>query len=116
MVTTPTPESLPEQPTLPPRKKHAAHTRRVFVRLPDCSPFRALHPLHIVKTVNSVLPLGKAVKSAAFVRTGITLHPKTETSVEDLLQHKDKISKALSNGKVEKDEEWSSKSTAWPPE
>jgi hypothetical protein len=55
---------------------------------------------------DSVLPLGKAVELAAFVRTGVALHPNTETSVEDQLQHRDKISKSLGNGKVEKDEEW----------
>jgi hypothetical protein len=76
----------------------------VFVRLPEDSPLRAAHPLYIVKTVNSVLPLDKGVESAAPVPTGIALTPKTGTTPEDLLLNKDKISASLGNGTVEKDE------------
>jgi hypothetical protein len=76
------------------------------VRLPEGSALRSAHPLFIVKKVNSALPLGKGVETASFVRTGVALMPKPGTSAEDLLQDKDKISKALGDGKVEGDEKW----------
>jgi hypothetical protein len=100
------PASLPARParTLP--KKKPTRTSRVFVRLPEDSPLRAAHSLYIVKTVNSVLPPGKGVEYTTPVRTGIALTPRAGTTPEDLLQHKERISKSLGDGAVERDENW----------
>jgi hypothetical protein len=105
-ISAPAPRGLPAKPVHTPEKKKPIQASRVFVRLPEDSPLRAAHPLYIVKTVNSVLPLDKGVESAAPVRTGIALTPKTGTTPEDLLLNKDKISASLGNGTVEKDEKW----------
>ena len=105
-IGTPTPPSLPARPAQTLTKKKPTRISRVFVRLPEDSPIRAAHPLFIVKTVNSTLPPGKGIESAAPVRSGIALTPKAGTTPEDLLQNKDKISTSLGNGVVEKDEKW----------
>jgi hypothetical protein len=103
---TPVPKGLPERPAQPPTKRKPARTSRVFVRLPEDSPLRAAHSLYIVKTVNSILPPGKGVEYTSPVRTGIALIPKAGTTPEDLLQHKERISKSLGDGIVERDENW----------
>jgi hypothetical protein len=100
------PKDLPKKPPQPAANKTPAKTSRVFVRLPEGSALRSAHPLFIVKKVNSAFPLGKGVETASFVRTGVALMPKPGTSAADLLQDKDKISKALGDGKVEGDEKW----------
>ena len=102
----PVPRDLPERPAQPLTKRKPARTSRVFVRLPEDSPLRAAHSLYIVKTVNSVLPPGKGVEYTSPVRTGIALTPKAGTTPEDLLQHKERISKSLGDGVVERDENW----------
>ena len=102
----PVPKDLPARPAQPLTKRKPARTSRVFVRLPEDSPLRAAHSLYIVKTVNSVLPPGKGVEYTSPVRTGIALTPKAGTTPEDLLQHKDRISKSLGDGIVERDENW----------
>jgi hypothetical protein len=79
---------------------------RVFVRLPEDSALRTVHPLFVVKTVNSALPSGKEVEMASSVRTGIALTPKSGTTTDDLLQSKEKIAKALGGRRVEADERW----------
>ena len=55
-----TPANLPKRPAQPPPNKRPSKTNRVFVRLPD-SALRSVHPLFIIKTVNSALPSGKEV-------------------------------------------------------
>jgi hypothetical protein len=105
-VGTPMPPSLPARPAQTLTRKKPSRTSRVFVRLPEDSPLRAAHPLFVVKTVNSILPLGKGIESAAPVRSGIALIPRAGTTPEDLLQNKDSISTSLGNGVVEKDEKW----------
>jgi hypothetical protein len=102
----PVPRGLPERPAQPLTKRKPARTSRVFVRLPEDSPLRAAHSLYIVKTVNSVLPPGKGVEYTSPVRTGIALTPKAGTTPDDLLQHKERISKSLGDGVVERDENW----------
>jgi hypothetical protein len=106
IIGTPAPRGLPDRPVQMPVNKKPTRTSRVFVRLPEDSPLRAAHPLYIVKTVNSILPLGKGVETATPVRTGIALSPKAGTTPEDLLLSKDKISTSLGNGIVERDENW----------
>jgi len=70
------------------------------------SPKTYVHPLFIIKTVNSALPSGKKVKTVSSVRTGIALTPKTGTMTDDLLRSKEKIAKALGGERVEADERW----------
>ncbi|KAN0070743.1 hypothetical protein V8E54_010908 [Elaphomyces granulatus] len=66
-------------------------------------PFRAAHPLFIVKTVNSILPLGKGVESAAPVRSGIALTPKEGTTPDKI---KTASQRPLETESFEKDEKW----------
>jgi hypothetical protein len=88
------------------RNGYNERTRHRFVEHLQCdhgitngedSTLRAAHPLFIVKTVNSILPPGKRIESAALVRSGIALTPKAGTTPEDL-QNKDRISTSLGNG------------------
>ncbi|KAN0085377.1 hypothetical protein V8E54_001844 [Elaphomyces granulatus] len=70
---------------------------------PEDSALRSVHPLFIIKTINSTLPSGKEVETVSSVRTGIALTPKTGTTTDDLLRCKEKIAKALG---VEADDRW----------
>jgi len=55
-----TPANLPKRPAQPlPSKRLSCRTNRVFVRLPEDSALRSVHPLFIIKTVNSALPSRK---------------------------------------------------------
>ena len=101
-----TPENLPKRPAQPLPSKRLSKTNRVFVRLPEDSALRSVHPLYIIKMVNSALPSGKEVETVSSVRTGVALTPKTGTTTDDLLQCKEKIAKALGDGRVEADEKW----------
>jgi hypothetical protein len=101
-----TPENLPKRPAQPLSSKRLSKTNRVFVRLPEDSALRSVHPLFIIKTVNSVLPSGKEVETVSSVRTGVALSPKTGTTTDDLIHCKEKIEKALGGGRVEADEKW----------
>ena len=78
--------NLPKRPAQPPPNKRPSKTNRVFVRLPEDSALRSVHPLFIIKTVNSALPSGKEVETASSVRTGvallISLTPKTGTTLQ----------------------------------
>jgi hypothetical protein len=96
-----TPENLPKRPAQPLPSKRLSKTNRVFVRLPEDSALRSVHPLFIIKMVNSALPNGKEVETVSSVRTGVALIPKTGTTTDDLLQYKEKIAKALGGGRVE---------------
>ncbi|KAN0074379.1 hypothetical protein V8E54_008316 [Elaphomyces granulatus] len=101
-----TPANLPKRPAQPLPSKRLSRTNRVFVRLPEDSALRSVHPLFIIKTVNSALPSGKEVETVSSVRTGIALTPKAGTTTDDLLQSKEKIAKALGGGRVEADDRW----------
>ena len=101
-----TPANLPKRPAQPLPSRRLSRTNRVFVRLPEDSALRSVHPLFIIKTVNSALPSGKEVETVSSVRTGIALTPKTGTTTDDLLQCKEKIAKALGGGRVEADDRW----------
>jgi hypothetical protein len=83
-----TPANLPKRPAQPLPSKKLSRTNRVFVRLPEDSALRSVHPLFIIKTVNSALPSGKEVETVSSVRTGIALTPKAGTTTDDLLQCK----------------------------
>jgi hypothetical protein len=96
-----TPKNLSKRPAQPLSSK-----RRVFVKLPEDSALRSVHPLSIIKTVNSALLSGKQVETVSSVRTGIALTPKTGTTTDDLLRCKEKIAKDLGGGRVEADEKW----------
>ena len=98
-----TPANPQKRPAQPLPSKSLSRTNRVFVRFPEDSALRSVHPLFIIKTVNSALPSGKEVET---VRTGIALTPKAGTTTDDLLQCKEKISKALGGGKVEVEDRW----------
>jgi hypothetical protein len=101
-----TPANLPKRPAQPLPSKRLPRTNRVFVRLPEDSALRSVHPLFIIKTVNNALPSGKEVETVSSIRTGIALTPKTGTTTDDLLRCKEKISKALGGGRVEADDKW----------
>ena len=90
-----TPENLPKRPAQPLPNKRLPKTNSVFVRLPEDSALRSVHPLFIIKTVNSAMPSGKEVETVSSVRTGVALTSKTGTTADDLLQYKKKIAKAL---------------------
>jgi hypothetical protein len=69
------PKDLPKRPGQPLSNKRPYRTNRVSVRLPEDSALRTVHPLFVVKTVNSALPSRKEVEMASSVRTGIALTP-----------------------------------------
>jgi hypothetical protein len=102
------PKALPKKPALPLSRKRSPRTNRVFVRLPKDSALRTVHLLFVAKTVNSPLPSGKEVETASSVRTGIAVTPKSGTTADDLLQSKERITKALGGGRIEADERWDS--------
>ena len=56
-----TPANLQKRPAQPLPSKSLSRTNRVFVRLPEDSARRSVHPLFIIKTVNSALPSRKEV-------------------------------------------------------
>ena len=71
-----TPESLPKSPARPLPSKRLSKTNRVFVRLPEDSVLRSVHPLFIIKTVNSALPSGKEIATVSSVPHRDSFNPQ----------------------------------------